>query len=414
MCGATHYQTVFPSLDNDRECAHLTVCASGYYQTVAPTPTSDRNCSAVTVCKKPNVVKVLATPLTNTICAVNCSVLEFEATAPAVTYLQRSIDGPKRCKTIRECNPPAEFEEFPPTTSTDRVCRLTVTCALGDFEAVAPSATSDRICMSADIPILNVFGEDVIILEASHEGVYSDKGAVCHQQSCESSDVVCDISNKVDISGDSFPELHVPGTYDLKYTCIASHTGHSATPAIRRVIVVDTRAPMCTLHAGPSKVEASFPYTDPGFTCVDNIDGAIVLTAGNSAVIGEVDPEMTGTYLITYRAKDSSGNWNNCTSCTGRKILVRTVTVLDTLVPVIALHDGPTSLRAGEVSDQGVGGETNPVGTYAGLGYMANRRRLVLSSEGKREGGSRQYSGITTAMVGVCVCGLVAVIIGLQ
>jgi hypothetical protein len=391
VCGPTHYQTngdVAPSLVIDRDCSHLTTCdqtsVPPQYQTVSPTTTSDRNCSSATVCYRPQVVKVPHTPLTNTICANNCSSDEFETALPAVTYLERKMGHPNICKKLRECNSTTEWEEVAATASSNRVCRILTHCNVGMFEEVSPTVTSDRTCSVYEKPIINVYGSDIVTIAATHTGFYADEGATCRDVNCKGADKICDISQQVDISGSVFPELHTPGTYGIKYNCISSTSGHHAHSATRQVVIHDSVAPVCTLRPGASKVEASFPYTDPGFTCTDSIDGALDLTGANTQVISNVNPEHTGRYLITYRAKDSSGNWNDCTGCVGGQELVRTVQVVDTLRPVIALHHGGSGLSAdtfleaggskGGAEDVGAGGEANPAKGYQG--YSSSRRLL--------------------------------------
>jgi hypothetical protein len=160
-----------------------------------------------------------------------------------------------------------------------------------------------------------------------------------------------------------WPLLDEPGTYTVSYSCRSESdqvAGLSAAPAQRLVVVLDTVCPVCTAHAGPgssrtsSTVEASFPYTDPGAVCTDNIDGVLL----GVQTVGEVDVERAGVYKvcaiytrvvqyalpielctrssdhnctrssllapytssssssssshqITYRAHDASGNWND-------------------------------------------------------------------------------------------------------
>merc|ERR1711865_117703 len=124
-------------------------------------------------------------------------------------------------------------------------------------------------------------------------------------------------------------------------------------------------------------LEASFPYSDPGAVCTDNIDGDNLKAQTSTA--SSVNVEKTGTYLITYRAQDQSGNWNDADSCTDGPSVVRTVKIVDTLRPVIGLRYGDKLLHVGDASDTAVihknGIEetvNNPVVSY----FDATRRRL--------------------------------------
>merc|ERR1712146_763263 len=57
-------------------------------------------------------------------------------------------------------------------------------------------------------------------------------------------------------------------------------------------------------------------------------------------VSGLPNVDVTGTYVITYRVKDSAGNWNDGqgTNCRGAAQYRRKVTVIDSLKPVLALR----------------------------------------------------------------------------
>ena len=69
----------------------------------------------------------------------------------------------------------------------------------------------------------------------------------------------------------------------------------------------DTVPPVISLIGdNPILVYFNQPYTDPGATAFDNIDGDItdkIVTSG-----GVVDTSKFGTYTITYNVSDSSGN----------------------------------------------------------------------------------------------------------
>jgi hypothetical protein len=184
--------------------------------------------------------------------------------------------------------------------------------------------------------------------------------------------VEVDISAQVDDSKSDVFTQAMTGLHHMRYTCKSTRTGLSATPVEREVTVQDTTCPVCKLSTGPDTIEASFPYVDPGFSCTDNLDGMLTLTDANSAVVNPLNVEAVGTYLITYRAHDSSTNWND--GC-NKPTLVRTVNVVDTLRPVIAVHDNGqflTSSEGSKVADRGAGNQLNPMHDYKGF-----RRRLL-------------------------------------
>jgi hypothetical protein len=194
-------------------------------------------------------------------------------------------------------------------------------------------------------PVLNVYGGDTLVLEASVSDFYADSGATC----IDSTDG--DISDDVDVSGLTYPNYAVEGVYKLKYVCTNSH-GESSDTETRTVVVKDTTCPACVVHDGPSSVEASFPYIDAGASCSDTFDGALP-----TEVVDGVNVERTGTYTVTYSAQDMAGNWNHGessvagVSCVGGQTYVRTVVVVDTLKPVLALSSDNLLLQTSGAED---------------------------------------------------------------
>jgi len=237
------------------------------------------------------------------------------------------------------------------------------------FPTAAPTAQPTPMYT----PLLHLHGQPNIELDASVTEDYVDAGAQCTD------------GGDGDISGDvtvrsSLPGLAQPGVYWTVYTCTNSQ-GNSALAATRYITVVDNKCPVCTINSGaPSDIEASFPYSDAGAHCSDVLDGPIstmVYSFGVPQTVNQiVNVEQTGVYLVTYRAVDTSGNWNDGV-CAGTTHTVRTITVIDTLKPVLALNykgkivqvsknldtpqDGSAPLH--ERYRRGVGGEDNPAFT---------------------------------------------------
>jgi len=212
-------------------------------------------------------------------------------------------------------------------------------------------------------PILTLEGMDTVTIEATPDMklAYHDEGARCADHDGT------DISLRVSVSGDvGFPNVGTCSEYALEYHCVDAK-GTAGVPLTRAVRVVDRTCPTCTVHTGPTQIEASFPYTDPGATCTDTLDGAC--GAGKkctTTISSDVDTSKVGTYTVTYRAKDSAGNWND-ENCIGNAEYKRTVTVIDTLKPVIALHYGSTLVHKGKATDYAIhNGASNPVNSWFG------------------------------------------------
>ncbi len=106
-------------------------------------------------------------------------------------------------------------------------------------------------------------------------------------------------------------------------------TGNTSTKT-RVVIVEDLIAPVITLNgSSPFYHEVKTSYTEPGASVTDNFYTGItpVITGG------PVNPNVLGTYTLTYTATDGSGN----TSITNRDVIVRKTTK-----PIIYLNGQDT------------------------------------------------------------------------
>ena len=102
------------------------------------------------------------------------------------------------------------------------------------------------------------------------------------------------------------------------------------------LVISDVGAPVITLlgDATINIMVGGDPYTDPGATAMDDVDGD--LTASIVVVgVDAVDVNTAGTYIITYNVSDAAGN-----AATER---TRTVIVAaDTVAPVITLTGSAT------------------------------------------------------------------------
>ena len=109
------------------------------------------------------------------------------------------------------------------------------------------------------------------------------------------------------------------------YYTVTDSSGNTAT-AQREIIYKDVVAPVITLEGGTSyQAQLGQDFADPGYTAVDDCDGDI---SANVTVEGTVDGHKEGTYTLTYKVEDSSGN-----ICE----IERKVSVKDLTGPVITL-----------------------------------------------------------------------------
>jgi len=256
------------------------------------------------------------------------------------------------------------------------------------------SASKCRTILNEDHtkPVLTVLEADDQTYEATREDNYVDAGATC------SDEVDGNISQDVEVSGDVVNLARV-GVYTIKYNCEDS-ASNPADEATRKVTVQDTSCPTCVLSVDGTRatthdpqgdhivsIEASFPYSDVGAVAQDTLQGSFGICSvwSDGDMKGSykeiVNVEATGTYFITYRVKDSNGNWNDDSSCSegqtdgtvNARENIRTVVIIDTLRPVIELKykgsatdDEQVIHRGAQEFAAGVAGAPRGAGIHGG------------------------------------------------
>jgi len=247
------------------------------------------------------------------------------------------------------------------------------------------------------IPIIHVLGHQHMVLEATTQGNYVDDGAVCTDQ------IDGMISQNVEVSGDVV-NLSKPGTYHIFYDC-ADSAGRIAHQRTRTVVVADCTCPTCDVFGDKIKtIEASFPYTDSEkANCTDSLWGS--LDANVTSNWNTLNVEKTGEYLITYTVTDEFNHTNTLNqSTTGNQPSsycvassfcpnvdatsthyrqhVRTIHVVDTLKPVIALKYDTTYFHGDAATDTGVrevNPEVNPATGHHGPIAMAELNKPAVN-----------------------------------
>jgi len=165
-------------------------------------------------------------------------------------------------------------------------------------------------------PVIRLLGEDTVFLEVGTW--YTEPGYTA------TDNYDGDITSRVWVVGSV--EHNYPGNYTLTYT-VNDSSGNAAEEKTRTVRVVDTTGPVIRLLGDdPFVLEVGTWYTEPGYTATDNYDGDIT---SHVWVLGSVDHNYLGSYILTYTVNDSSGN--------PAEEKTRTVRVVDTTRPVIRL-----------------------------------------------------------------------------
>ena len=112
--------------------------------------------------------------------------------------------------------------------------------------------------------------------------------------------------------------------------------GNVATPTTFSVIVSDTIKPTITLLGSSDlTIQAGSTYLDAGSNVSDNVDTTLTTT-----VTGSVNTAVLGDYTLSFNVTDSHSNVANT--------VTRTVHVIDTTKPVIALTSGNMSIHTGD------------------------------------------------------------------
>ena len=165
-------------------------------------------------------------------------------------------------------------------------------------------------------PVIKLKGKVMVTQEAGSS--YTDAGA-------SAVDVVDgDLSGLIEVL--STVDVSKTGSYTVSYG-MSDSNGNAAEKVVRVVKVVDTTVPVITL-SGDSTVthEAKGAYVDAGAKVSDTLDGDL---SSSVTKVSTVNTDAVGSYSVTYSVSDANGN--------AAVEVVRTVKVVDTTVPVIAL-----------------------------------------------------------------------------
>ncbi|MFM1920904.1 MAG: hypothetical protein RLZZ303_2538, partial [Candidatus Hydrogenedentota bacterium] len=161
---------------------------------------------------------------------------------------------------------------------------------------------------------------------------YVDPGATA-QDACDG-DLTGSISETL-LKG---VDPNVPGVYTLEYS-VEDAAGNRGS-AVRTVTVVDTAPPAITLLGSSDvTIACGSAYVEAGATATDACGGAL---DGDIVITGSVDESIPGVYSLTYAVQDAAGN--------AAPLRTRTVTVLDSLPPLLTLLGSPSeSIDCGDV-----------------------------------------------------------------
>jgi hypothetical protein len=211
----------------------------------------------------------------------------------------------------------------------DYVCSQCVNCAdgftwTGGCFKTAVEGFIDRICTDITPPVIVLTGSSAVTVEAAT--FYADEGATVS----DSTHDILAITTTNPIPSDLKPAGFVtPAVYMVRYNAVDNH-GNAATEVTRIVTIMDRTKPVVTRRGDAAIViEAGLPYVDAGATAADSLEGNVTFKLATSNPI-EVFPANTpAIFVVTYNVADKALN--------AAVEVQRTVTVLDTLPPVITV-----------------------------------------------------------------------------
>lgn len=134
---------------------------------------------------------------------------------------------------------------------------------------------------------------------------------------------------------DSNIDTNIIGNYYVDYSLkIGGKTLHVR----RNVKVIDDIPPVIKLKGDQiTEISINSEYKEPGFTAIDEYDGDVT---DKVEIIGEVNTENYGEYVITYKVHDNSNNINQVN---------RIVKVIDEEPPTIQCQNNYSVFRSGNI-----------------------------------------------------------------
>jgi hypothetical protein len=147
-----------------------------------------------------------------------------------------------------------------------------------------------------------------------------------------------DVDGSVSVSNNSniTVDTSTPGNYTVTYT--ATDAANNSSQKTRTVTVQDTTPPSISLTGGAVDVTVNQPYSEPGVSATDIVDGIVSVSDDSD----QVNTSVVGQYTITYTATDAANNSSQTTRT------VNVVPVNDNTPPTISLQgENPYTTEAG-------------------------------------------------------------------
>jgi hypothetical protein len=261
----------------------------------------------------------------NAAAPVSRTVIVEDTTAPIITLTGSSLVTIERGNSYTDAGATASDNNDGDLTTNIATTGSVNTLVAGDYVIsynVSDAAGNAALQVQRTVQVRDTVIPTITLLgstNVNHEQgtSYTDAGATAQDLPGEN------ITGSIVVSGTV--NTSVAGDYILTFN-VDDVVGNSALPVTRTVTVADTTAPVITLTgASTINVEQGTNYTEQGATAADLVDVSVTVTIGGDTV----DPNVAGTYIITYDAQDTA--LNSATQ------VIRTVIVADTIAPTITL-----------------------------------------------------------------------------
>ena len=219
------------------------------------------------------------------------------------------------------------------TVDTNVLGTYALTYTATDNSGNQATATRTVNVVDTTTPVITLIGDSQVNIEVG--STYTDAGATA------TDNYDGDLSSQIFVVNNV--DVNMLGSYTVTYS-VSDSSSNAATVVTRTVNVVDQTAPTITILGGNQiTIEAGSSYTDAGATATDNYNNDVT---ADITVTNTVDPNIIGSYTVTYTVSDASGN---------QATAVRTVIVEDSTPPSITLvGSNPVSVEAGSsYSDAG-------------------------------------------------------------
>jgi hypothetical protein len=212
---------------------------------------------------------------------------EYDSTT-AATISIRNLDGVVDGETITATGGVAVFADANVSNNKNvTVSGMTLSgTGTGNYSFAGTASTQANITQK----LITVTANNLVKAYGSADPVLTHNGVLM------GTDVFSGVLARV--SGESV------GTYAVSQGTLNAGSNYSMAFVPGTLTISDQNAPVITLNgdSAMSLFEGNF-FADPGATGVDNLDASVVVN-----VSGTVNPDLAGTYTLTYTAVDTSGN----------------------------------------------------------------------------------------------------------